>query len=285
LDGVRAVVSDLDGTIVLPGGVLSPATIAAVQALHAADIAFVPATARTPAGLFVIEPVLPQVSAVVCCNGAIGLGPGGADLLWQEHFGAGVVPDLAALLGTALPGSGLASYDGRAWALSPPYIEALAVWAPGRLHWGNQEVVPMPELSLRPASLLAVCHPDLPAAELADLLARPGVLDDRATITFAADQVVNISPAGVDKGTGVRRALAALGVDPAGAVAFGDAPNDLPVIGSVGRFVAMANSTPQVLAAAAETTGSVTADGFAAWLSRAGLELAAGSGATALPAS
>jgi hydroxymethylpyrimidine pyrophosphatase-like HAD family hydrolase len=271
--GVRAVVSDLDGTIVLPGGLLSPATIAAVQALHAAGIPFIPATARTPAALGVLESVLPEVSAVVCCNGAIGLGPAGQGVLWQESFGPGVVADLTALLAATMPAAGLASHDGLSWSLSPQYVAALAAWAPGRLHWGSQRIVLMPELGLRPASLLAVCHPDMPAAQLAALLTQSRLLDGRATITFAADHVVNIAPAGVDKGTGVRRALTALGVDPAGAVGFGDAPNDLPLAAAVGHFVAVANADPQILAAAAETTGSVTEDGFAGWLGRAGLDL------------
>ena len=47
--GVRAVVSDLDGTIVLPGGQLSPATIASVQALRAGKDVIVDApTGRRP---------------------------------------------------------------------------------------------------------------------------------------------------------------------------------------------------------------------------------------------
>jgi hydroxymethylpyrimidine pyrophosphatase-like HAD family hydrolase len=271
--GVRAVVSDLDGTIVLAGGLLSPATVSAVRALRAADIAFVPASARTPAGLAVLEPVLAEVSAVVCCNGAIGLGRSGDGLLWQESFEPGVVADLGALLAATLPGAGLASHDGVSWSLSPEYVAALAAWAPGRLHWGAQHIVPMAELGLGPASLLAVCHPELPAPRLAALLAQSGVLDGRATITFAADHVVNIAPAGVDKGTGVRRALTALGISAAEAVGFGDAPNDLPVVTAVGLFVAMANADPQVLAAAGETTGSFTQDGFAGWLRRAGLDL------------
>ena len=260
----------------MPGGLLSPATVAAVRALRAAGIAFVPATARTPAAIGVLEPVLADVSAVVCCNGAIGLGAAGQGLLWQDTFGTGVVPDLAALLTTALPGAGLASHDGRGWWLSPEYVAAVSAWHPGQYHRGRPQIADQAQIALRPASLLAVSHPELPAARLAAALTQSGLLDGRATVTYAADQIVNISPAGADKGSGVRRALAALGIDQAATVGFGDAPNDLPMAGVVGRFVAVANADPEVLAAAAETTGSVTEDGVAGWLSRAGLTGLAG---------
>ncbi len=65
--------------------------------------------------------------------------------------------------------------------------------------------------------------------------------------------------------------LAGVRVDPRHAVGFGDSLNDMPMIGVVGRFVAMANSHPTVLAAAAEITQSVADDGVAAWLARAGV--------------
>ena len=56
------------------------------------------------------------------------------------------------------------------------------------------------------------------------------------------------------------------GVDPAEAVAFGDMPNDLPMLAWAGRGVAMANGHPAVLAAADEVTGSNDEDGVAAFL-------------------
>ena len=91
-------------------------------------------------------------------------------------------------------------------------------------------------------------------------------------MSYGADDTLDVAPPGTDKGTGVRRALAlaGVGVDPRHAVGFGDSLSDLPMIGVVGRFVAMANSHPAVLAAAAEITDSVADDGVAAWLARAG---------------
>lgn len=124
----------------------------------------------------------------------------------------------------------------------------------------------MAELRQRPASTLAVCHPRLSARQVAAELASSGVLAGRATIDYGADDVVDIAPPAVTKGTGVRAALAHLGINPARAIAFGDGRNDLPVAAVVGRFVAMAGGDPSLLAAAAAVTGSVTDDGFADFL-------------------
>jgi hydroxymethylpyrimidine pyrophosphatase-like HAD family hydrolase len=288
---LRAVVSDLDGTIVPRGSGLSDATVAAVRALRAADVAFLPASGRTPAGLHVLAPVLPEVSAAVCCNGAIGLGPGGRELLWQERLDVDVVADLAGLLSRdldearerdagGLSAAGLAAYDGTSWSLSPEYAAAF-----GYMHAGPRQVVPLRELGLRPASLLAVHHPGLGSAALTAVLARSGLFDRRATITYADDQIVNIAPAGVDKGTGVRRALEELGIDPADAVGFGDGHNDVAMAGAVGHFVAVDGAHAAVLEVSDEITGAAAEDGVAGWLARAGLDLAPGEAQPALPRS
>ena len=107
----------------------------------------------------------------------------------------------------------------------------------------------------------------------------PAVLADLAGFLAAEIRTRDSAPA---TGTGGRSVpvtwncapggrLAGVRVDPRHAVGFGDSLNDLPMIGVVGRFVAMANSHPTVLAAAAEITQSVADDGVAAWLARAGV--------------
>ncbi|MER6931822.1 HAD family hydrolase, partial [Streptomyces halstedii] len=57
-------------------------------------------------------------------------------------------------------------------------------------------------------------------------------------------------------------------LDPAGAVAFGDMPNDLPMFRLCGRGVAMADAHPELLAEADEITLSNDDDGVAVVLER-----------------
>jgi Cof subfamily protein (haloacid dehalogenase superfamily) len=258
---LAAVVTDLDGTIVRRDATISVGTVAAVAALRAAEVPLIAATARTPAGISVLGPLLAEVSAAVCCNGAIGLGAAGTGVLWQHWLDDTVVAELADFLAFTWPEAGLRSYDGSRWLLSPGYYAAR-----GRKPSGPQQVAPVTELCQRPASALAVCHPRLPARQVAAELAASGVLAGRATIDYGAVDVVDIAPHGVTKGTGVRAALAQLGIDPAAAIAFGDGRNDLPVAAVAGRFVAMADGDPSLLAVADAVTGSVTDDGFAAFM-------------------
>jgi hydroxymethylpyrimidine pyrophosphatase-like HAD family hydrolase len=74
---------------------------------------------------------------------------------------------------------------------------------------------------------------------------------------------VDVSPLGVDKASGVLRALAVLHRTPSEAVAFGDMPNDLSMFAYCGRSVAVGNAHPAVRAAATITTFTAAEDGFA----------------------
>lgn len=79
---------------------------------------------------------------------------------------------------------------------------------------------------------------------------------------------IEITRAGATKGTGVDWLTAYLGLGRGDTVAFGDSENDLPLLGHVGRFVGMGNSTPAVAARADELTGRVEDEGVATWLER-----------------
>ena len=72
-----------------------------------------------------------------------------------------------------------------------------------------------------------------------------------------------ILPPGVNKGSGVERMLATLGVNPADALACGDAENDVEMLALCGVGAAMANAQPDAIAAADVTVASNADDGVA----------------------
>ena len=78
--------------------------------------------------------------------------------------------------------------------------------------------------------------------------------------------LVEISAAGVTKAAGLAWYAARLGIDERDVLAFGDPPNDVPMLTWAGRAVAVANAHPAVLAIADEVTGPNTEDGVAAYL-------------------
>lgn len=56
---IRAVVTDVDGTIAREDGLVSAATLRASRALTAVGVPLVAATARTPIGLVALQPLSP----------------------------------------------------------------------------------------------------------------------------------------------------------------------------------------------------------------------------------
>ena len=70
-------------------------------------------------------------------------------------------------------------------------------------------------------------------------------------------------PLGISKATGVEEIAKPQGITSGEVVAFGDMPNDIPMLLWAGHGVAMANAHPDVLAAADEVTAPNSDDGVA----------------------
>ena len=80
---------------------------------------------------------------------------------------------------------------------------------------------------------------------------------------------LEITAAGVTKGTAVRWLMDYLKIDPSRAVAFGDSANDASLAEACGVFVAMDNGTDAIKALADDVCESVYDDGVVRWLERA----------------
>jgi hydroxymethylpyrimidine pyrophosphatase-like HAD family hydrolase len=103
---------------------------------------------------------------------------------------------------------------------------------------------------------------------MAEVLAAPGF---DVGITYAVANLVDLGPPCVDKATGVHRALSTLDILPVEAIAFGDMPNDLPMLALCGHSVAMANAHPDLLVGASTVAPCVHDDGVARVLAELGL--------------
>ncbi len=89
------------------------------------------------------------------------------------------------------------------------------------------------------------------------------IAGETVTITHAGAPYLEISARGVHKGWALEALCARLGIPAEHVVAFGDMPNDLPMLQWAGCGVAMANAHPDVLAAADVVTRSNEEDGVA----------------------
>jgi len=74
---------------------------------------------------------------------------------------------------------------------------------------------------------------------------------------------VELSAVGVNKAAALAELCHELGFDAAEVIAFGDFPNDLPMLAWAGRSVAVANAHPDVIDEADEVTASNDEDGVA----------------------
>jgi hydroxymethylpyrimidine pyrophosphatase-like HAD family hydrolase len=113
-----------------------------------------------------------------------------------------------------------------------------------------------------PVVKLLARHEDLDADTL--LAQAREVVGEAAELTHSSSSgLLEISAAGVSKATTLARLCDERGVDPAEVVAFGDMPNDLPMLAWAGTAYAVANAHPEVLAAVDRQAPSVLEDGVA----------------------
>lgn len=253
---IRLLAADIDGTLAPHGGQPSARTVAALRRARAHSLAVVLATARPPRFVRPLRDQLASASLAICSNGA-AVYDLATDRVIAER---GIAPDVAACvvhrLRARLPGVTFAIEAGMDFAHEPAYRPSSPAPA-------DTPADAVERLLTRPVSKLLVQHPEcgdhglLQAAEAATA----GI----ATIHRAErHDVVEIAANGVSKGTALERLARELDIDPAEVLAFGDMPNDIPMLAWAGHAVAVGDAHPDVLAIAAHVTGPCTDDGVAA---------------------
>lgn len=98
--------------------------------------------------------------------------------------------------------------------------------------------------------------------ELADEALRAAGAGGVPCVAICNAEEAMLLPPGIDKGSGARAVLAALGVAPGDAVAIGDGDNDVDLFRAVGASAAPANASPAAMRAATRTLRGAYADGF-----------------------
>jgi Cof subfamily protein (haloacid dehalogenase superfamily) len=252
---IDAVVTDLDGTVVRSDFSISPATLDALDLVRAAGIAFVIATARTPQGLEHFQALARRTAIAVCCSGAIGWRSPEKTLAWMDEMPKAAVRRVVDI--AVGEGAGVASFDSTLWRMTDEYWRL----SPTQPHGPTRVVVDSSVLADTPCCTMAVRHRDGDLRHIAKLVAAEA--DSAALSHVGRSTVLDVTAQGVDKGTGTRRALHALGVDPSASISFGDMPNDLAMFRVTGRSYSVGDSDDGVMRAASEVLPSVADDGFA----------------------
>ena len=87
-------------------------------------------------------------------------------------------------------------------------------------------------------------------------------------MTHSGAPFVEIAAAGITKASALASLCAQLGIASSQVIAFGDMPNDLPMLQWAGHSVAVANAHPDLLAMVDEVTATNEDDGVAVVLER-----------------
>jgi Cof subfamily protein (haloacid dehalogenase superfamily) len=255
----QLVASDIDGTLIRTDGTLSPRTI---EVLDALPVPFVVVTGRPVRWLRQLFDQMAAPVPAICANGAVIYDAERDEVLRADPLPVELLLDVAKRLREAVPDVALAVEveDGRAFW----YEEAWPVRWEGdgttvRVLATPEELTSVPAVKLLARS--AHHEPD----DFYELVSH--TLGDIATATHSSSSaLVEISAAGVTKAAGLAWHCERYGIDKSQVIAFGDMPNDIPMLSWAGRGVAMANAHPALKAVADEVGLGNDEDGVANYL-------------------
>ena len=125
----------------------------------------------------------------------------------------------------------------------------------------------MSDLLSAPAVKLLIRKAGARSADMAEELVKHIAV--QGDITYSTNNgLIEVNPIGTSKATGVEEVARPLEITAEDVVAFGDMPNDVPMLRWAGLGVAMGNAHPEAIAAANEVTAPNTDDGLARVLER-----------------
>jgi hypothetical protein len=262
LDRLRLVATDLDGTIIRTDGTVSDRTRAAFAAAEAAGVGVVLVTGRPERWMRTIADDTGHRGLAVLSNGAVVYDLHEERIVAEHLLDPAAAAEVVAALRSEVPGLVFAVERGGRFGHEP-------AWIPRYTVPDDVLVASVDELVAEPMLKLLARHDELSGDELVARACR--VVGTTATVTHSgvgSVGMLEISGPGVTKATALARLAADLGTGPEGTVAFGDMPNDLPMLAWAGLAVAVANAHPEVRAVADEITASNDEDGVALVIER-----------------
>ncbi len=260
MDSPLLVATDLDGTVVRSDGTIAERTREVIGRIEAAGVPFVMVTGRPPRWMPPIVEMTGHRGLAVCANGALVY-----DLHTEQVVDSNLLDEDAAAevvdaLRRALPDIAFAvEHADHGFGHETGY----------RPNWEMPDHTPKPvgELVSGGVVKLLARHPELGSDDL--LAAAREAVGDRATLTHSStDGLLEVSAAGISKASGLAALAAQHGVKAERVIAFGDMPNDLPMLSWAGHGVAVANAHAEVREVADEVTASNDEDGVAQVLER-----------------
>lgn len=261
---VRAVMCDVDGTLLTSDHTCTPATIEAVRAVRERGVLFGLSTGRDALG----------TAAVLDEWGLSGLidvivGSGGSEVL---DVASGSLELSFPLAGDAIREI-ISHYEDLPVSFAMPYRGVIYTTTDderirrlSRVDGLPFEVVDLDEFLAEPRpKVMIVCEPEV----MDDVVARAATFSSdsyRSASLITAARLYEYMDPRVSKPRGIARAGEMYGFALDEVCAFGDADNDAAMVAEVGMGVVMANGSERTRSAARYTTASNDEDGVAAFI-------------------
>jgi Cof subfamily protein (haloacid dehalogenase superfamily) len=254
---IALIIADVDGTLVTPDNVLTPAAIDAARRLRKAGVGFTIISSRPPRGMAPIVAQLDIGLPFAAFNGGSLLTPA------MELIQAYRLPQDVARLMLAM----LAARDVDAWVYADGdwrVRDPAGTRVPHELltlGYGPKRVEGFEDVIGRIDKLVGVSDD---AALLASVeAAARRLLNGAATVNRSQPYYLDITHPDANKGAAVRSLCQRIGVDLRRTAVIGDMSNDVAMFAQAGISIAMGNATAEVKAQATVVTCTNGNDGFA----------------------
>jgi Cof subfamily protein (haloacid dehalogenase superfamily) len=249
------VATDLDGTLVHSDGSITPRTRRALAGAEDAGVTVVFVTGRPLRWAREVFEHVGGHGLAIVSNGALVWDVAGDRPRVVRPIEPDTGLEVCAALRAAVPGTTYAVETLAGIALEPAFVERHPV-PPGARRGRVEEIFDSPAVKL------LARHEELGPQEFWDRA--EDVVGDRVEITWSSrSTLLEISAHDVTKASTLGLLCRELGVEASDVVAFGDMPNDLPLLAWAGTSYAMANAHPTVLDAADRVAPSNDDDGVA----------------------
>jgi len=254
---IKLLLSDVDGTLVTKEKVLTPRAIAAVHALHAADIHFAVTSGRPPRGMEMLVEPLALSTPLSAFNGGLVVEP---DL---EVVAERVVPDdLVAPTIALLESFGLSIwvYQGADWFVRDrdgPHVARES----STVQFAPTLVADFDGITSDIAKIVGVSDDYDVVAEAAEVTRQ--TFGHHVAASRSQDYYLDVTHPDANKGGVVKYLSARYGIPQDEIATIGDMPNDVLMFAQSGLSIAMGQSGREVHRAARHVTTSNDEEGFA----------------------
>lgn len=257
----RAVACDLDGTLLRSDGTLDERSRRVLAEIQRAGVLLVLCTARPARWMRPLAQATGHGGVAICANGAVVWDLHAESVLETRPLAPAAAHDVVTLLKTALPNASWAVERAEGFAHEPAYVPRWPV--------PDDTIIDAIETLITEPAVKLMLRDERHNADALLAIAR-GLVGHLAEPSHSnsADSLVEISAPGVSKASALANLCDERGIHRADVIAFGDMPNDLPMLSWAGHGVAVANAHPDVLAAADEVTAGNDEAGVARVLER-----------------